>query len=104
MEFEEISCSNFSTGNHLISNFYSSIYFLFQERETYTQKIIKERYPNDASKTSLNAEEMSEFYKDFLDRNWSAHFHYNIEWQKRNFTIVFLSVLVGIQNVTKKFL
>merc|ERR1712043_130597 len=74
-----------------------------EERETYTQKIIKERYPNDASKTSLNAEEMSEFYKDFLDRNWSAHFHYNVEWQKRNFTIVFLSVLAGIQNVTKKF-
>ena len=73
-----------------------------QEREEFTKKIITERYPNDHTKTTLTADEMSEFYKSFLDRKWSTHLHYNIEWQKRNFTILILSILVGIENVAKK--
>ena len=74
----------------------------FQERDEYTKKVLQERYPKDDTKTSLNADEMSEFYKEFLDRNWSSHIQYNLEWQKRNFTIIFLSILVGIQNIVKR--
>ena len=72
-----------------------------KERDEYTKKILKERNLKDDQKASLNAEEMSEFYKDFLDRKWSTHLQYNIEWQKRNFSIIFLSILVGIENIVK---
>ena len=75
---------------------------MLKEREEYTKKVLKKRYPNDNTKTTLNADEMSEFYKEFLDRKWSSHLQFNIEWQRRNFTIVFLSMLVLIQNATKK--
>ena len=78
------------------------LYLNKQSRDEYTNKILHERYPNDATKTTLNADEMSEFYKEFLDRNWASHIQYNIEWQKRNFTIIFLSILVGIENLVKR--
>jgi hypothetical protein len=81
---------------------YLSLSFFLKEREDYTKKVIKQRYSNDNAKTTLNADEMSEFYKEWLDSKWSSHLQFNIEWQKRNFTIVFLSMLVRIQNVTKK--
>ena len=71
-------------------------------KEEYVKKVLKERYPNDVSKTSLNAEEMSEFYKDFLDQKWSSHIKYNLEWQKRNFTLIFLSILVGAEKIKHK--
>jgi len=73
-----------------------------KNRDEYTKELLQKRYPNDDTKTTLTADEMSEFYKDFLDRNWSSHIQYNIEWQKRNFTIIFLSILVGIENLAKR--
>lgn len=73
-----------------------------KEREEYTKNVINQRYPSDNTKTTLNADEMSKFYKDFLDSKWSSHLQFNVEWQKRNFTIVFLSMLVRIQNATNK--
>lgn len=73
-----------------------------EKKEEYVKKVLTERYPNDVSKTSLNAEEMSEFYKDFLDQKWSSHIKYNLEWQKRNFTLIFLSILVGAEKIKHK--
>ena len=41
---------------------------------------------------------MSVFYKEFLDDNRSGHIQYNLEWQRRNFKILALSVMVWCQS------
>ena len=58
-----------------------------------------ENYPNDLNKKTISVEEMSQFYKNFLDSQWSAHLSYNFEWQKRNFKIAAFAVLVGFENI-----
>uniref|UniRef100_A0A8B9VSC7 Uncharacterized protein n=1 Tax=Anas zonorhyncha TaxID=75864 RepID=A0A8B9VSC7_9AVES len=47
-------------------------------------------------KATLNAEEMADFYKDFLSKNFRKHMHYNRDWYKRNFTITFLMGQVAL--------
>jgi apoptogenic protein 1 len=76
--------------------------FFFQSREKFVDKLLKERYPHEVNKKTISTEEMSEFYKNFLDSQWSAHLSYNIEWQKRNFRIVALSFAVAVENLLRR--
>jgi hypothetical protein len=64
-------------------------------REAFISKILAERYPNESNKKTISAEDMSEFYKMFLDQQWKTHMTYNREWQKRNFNI--LALLFGVK-------
>ncbi|XP_032627472.1 cytochrome c oxidase assembly factor 8 isoform X1 [Chelonoidis abingdonii] len=48
-------------------------------------------------KVTLSAEEMADFYKDFLSKNFKKHMCYNREWYKRNFTITFLMGQVAFE-------
>ncbi|KAK2576703.1 hypothetical protein KPH14_005363 [Odynerus spinipes] len=43
-------------------------------------------------KTTLTADEMSVFYKNFLDKNWRMHLDYNISWYKKNFRLLLLEL------------
>lgn len=45
-------------------------------------------------KTYLTADDMSVFYKRFLDKNWHTHFNYNVAWYKRNIRILLLELRV----------
>ncbi|CAH2074719.1 unnamed protein product, partial [Iphiclides podalirius] len=45
----------------------------FQEREEYLKKNLPD------GKQNLTADEMSVFYKSFLDKNWKTHITYNME-------------------------
>ena len=63
-------------------------------------KTIKEKYPNDPKK-NLTADEMSIFYKEFLDQKWKTHLEYNKEWQKSNHSDA-SETGAGIQNSSKK--
>uniref|UniRef100_A0A8D0KRG5 Cytochrome c oxidase assembly factor 8 n=1 Tax=Strix occidentalis caurina TaxID=311401 RepID=A0A8D0KRG5_STROC len=47
-------------------------------------------------KATLNAEEMADFYKDFLSKNFRKHMQYNRDWYKRNFTITYLMGQVAL--------
>ncbi|XP_044271601.1 COA8 family protein CG14806, mitochondrial [Tribolium madens] len=51
----------------------------------------------------LTAEEMSGFYKSFLDQNWETHLNYNLEWYKRNFALLFLAFRVSLEKNLAKF-
>ncbi|XP_076242672.1 cytochrome c oxidase assembly factor 8 isoform X2 [Calliopsis andreniformis] len=53
-------------------------------------------------KTSITADDMSVFYKHFLDKNWKTHFNYNIAWYKRNITLLFLEIGVRISKLKFK--
>ncbi|XP_025993995.1 COA8 family protein CG14806, mitochondrial [Solenopsis invicta] len=43
-------------------------------------------------KIALTADDMSIFYKEFLDKNWHSHFNYNIAWYKSNIKILFFGI------------
>ncbi|KAJ1527509.1 hypothetical protein ONE63_007481 [Megalurothrips usitatus] len=53
----------------------------------------------DSDKKSLNAEEMSEFYKAFLDKNWKTHVSYNFEWYRKNFSLLILAFRVQLSKI-----
>ncbi|KAF7286359.1 cytochrome c oxidase assembly factor 8 [Rhynchophorus ferrugineus] len=55
-------------------------------------------------KTQLNADEMSKFYKDFLDKNWDRHVKYNFEWYNKNFTLLLLAFRVYVEKLKLKLL
>lgn len=60
----------------------------FQEREEFLKNNLS------VGKQNLSADEMSVFYKAFLDKNWKLHVQYNVEWYKRNVTLLGLAVRV----------
>ena len=59
---------------------------------------------DDQEVPSLTAEEMSEFYKEFLLRTRSRHLAYNWQWYRRNFRIAFLAMRVRLHRLRKLFL
>lgn len=67
----------------------------FQERRQY----INLEQEKDQAERQLTADEMSEFYKQFLDKNWKLHLDYNVQWYKINFTLLYLSLRVCIEKI-----
>ncbi|XP_030070104.1 cytochrome c oxidase assembly factor 8 [Microcaecilia unicolor] len=59
---------------------------------------LKERDENGRKRT-LTAEQMADFYKDFLCKNFDKHACYNRDWYKRNFSITYLMGLVAIKRI-----
>ena len=68
-------------------------------REEFIKDILKTKYPNEQDKTTLSADEMSIFYRDFMNKHWKSHLDYNKEWQRRNWTIIWLMFKVKLQSV-----
>uniref|UniRef100_V9L5I4 Apoptogenic protein 1, mitochondrial n=1 Tax=Callorhinchus milii TaxID=7868 RepID=V9L5I4_CALMI len=56
----------------------------------------------DGRKNTLGAEEMAEFYKNFLSKNHKKHENYNKEWYRRNFTITWWMGQVFLQRAWRK--
>ncbi|XP_024871554.1 apoptogenic protein 1, mitochondrial [Temnothorax curvispinosus] len=56
----------------------------------------------EAQGKTLTADNMSVFYKQFLDKNWQSHFNYNIMWYKRNIKILFFGIAVKISKLKIK--
>nr|CAD7425949.1 unnamed protein product [Timema monikensis] len=70
----------------------------FKERKAFMET----RLPADLSPgetTTVSADEMSVFYKAFLDKNWKIHLDYNIEWYRKNISLVFLALRVNMFRV-----
>ncbi|XP_040414776.1 cytochrome c oxidase assembly factor 8 [Cygnus olor] len=71
-----------------------------QEKEEFIYSRLKAKglavRDETGQKATLNAEEMADFYKDFLSKNFRKHMHYNRDWYKRNFTITFLMGQVAL--------
>ncbi|XP_055334858.1 cytochrome c oxidase assembly factor 8-like [Paramacrobiotus metropolitanus] len=56
------------------------------------------RFPN----RKLSADEMSVFYKDFLDRNRNLHRAYNMELYSRNFRLLWPELLVSVERLIRR--
>ena len=72
-------------------------------RQTFIKQTLAEKYPDAEadSEKRLSSDEMSEFYKSFLDDQWQKHRDYNFQWQKRNFAILALGIRVKLENLFK---
>ncbi|XP_069063380.1 cytochrome c oxidase assembly factor 8 isoform X2 [Pleurodeles waltl] len=57
----------------------------------------------EGRKRTLNVDEMADFYRGFLRKNFKKHAHYNRDWYKRNFTITLLMGRVALKRLWKKF-
>ncbi|NXB11151.1 APOP1 protein, partial [Setophaga kirtlandii] len=71
-----------------------------QEKEEFIYSRLKakglEMRDESGQKATLNAEEMADFYKDFLSKNFKKHLQYNRDWYKHNFRITFLMGQVAL--------
>ncbi|XP_055710471.1 COA8 family protein CG14806, mitochondrial [Phlebotomus papatasi] len=48
---------------------------------------------------NLSADEMSVFYKAFLDKNWKIHWYYNISWYIKNISLLLLALRVELTRI-----
>lgn len=53
-------------------------------------------------KVTLSAEEMADFYKEFLSKNFQKHMYYNRDWYRRNFAITFFMGRVALERIWSK--
>lgn len=67
----------------------------FKSKEEFVKNKLKEKKEKDGLKadSKLSPEEMSEFYKEFLDKHYSMHIQYNKEWYKRNLSLLWPAFL-----------
>lgn len=70
-----------------------------RERADFIKNILETKYPSQTDKTTLSADEMSIFYREFMNKQRKNHLEYNKEWQKRNWTIIGLMARVKVQNL-----
>ncbi|XP_037049253.1 COA8 family protein CG14806, mitochondrial [Bradysia coprophila] len=68
----------------------------FDEREAFIAA------NKDKGSDTVPADKMSEFYKYFLDKNWSLHFYYNVSWYMKNVELLLLSAQVNISQIFRK--
>ncbi|XP_077179893.1 cytochrome c oxidase assembly factor 8 [Paroedura picta] len=77
-----------------------------KEKEEFVHSRLKakglELRDEQGQKVTLDAEEMAEFYKSFLNKNFKKHLFYNREWYKRNFIITFLMGRVAFQRAWRR--
>ncbi|XP_066044990.1 cytochrome c oxidase assembly factor 8 [Chamaea fasciata] len=76
-----------------------------QEKEEFIHSRLKakglEMRDESGHKATLNAEEMADFYKDFLRKNLKKHLQYNRDWYKHNFRITFLMGQVALMRALR---
>ncbi|KDR18030.1 hypothetical protein L798_07822 [Zootermopsis nevadensis] len=77
-------------------------------RETERNEFIDANLPSDKTsgtdKQILTADEMSIFYKTFLDKNCKVHIRYNVEWYRKNIGLVICALRVKIFKVKRWFM
>ncbi|XP_051834264.1 cytochrome c oxidase assembly factor 8 isoform X5 [Antechinus flavipes] len=77
-----------------------------KEKEAFIHSRLKARglglKDETGKKITLNAEEMADFYKEFLSKNFQKHMYYNRDWYKRNFTITLFMGRVALERIWKK--
>ncbi|XP_052856307.1 COA8 family protein CG14806, mitochondrial [Drosophila gunungcola] len=57
------------------------------------------RLHKESGTEDVSADQMSHFYKAFLDKNWRIHMMYNLSWYLKNFDILTLAAGVQLQRL-----
>lgn len=78
-------------------NFWTKHNTSFVEERKEFQRSLKAQ-----GKDTISADDMSVFYKGFLDKNWRSHFNYNLAWYRRNIHLLFLELRVRLSKLKFK--
>ncbi|XP_064622773.1 COA8 family protein Y39B6A.34, mitochondrial-like [Lineus longissimus] len=76
----------------------------FEEKEAFVKAKtdLLGQYDEDDAPRKLTPEEMSEFYRKFLNENAKKHGNYNREWYKKNFLLLWPAFKVFVSRTIKK--
>lgn len=76
----------------------------FTKKEEFVQKKLAEKQAEGKSETSqsVTPEELSVFYKKFLDENYKTHIQYNKEWYKKNIKLLWPALKANIYRLLNK--
>ncbi|GFG32235.1 hypothetical protein Cfor_02042 [Coptotermes formosanus] len=66
------------------------------ERKEFIAANLPQNKSSGTDEKTLTADEMSVFYKTFLDKNWKVHKRYNAEWYRKNIELVIFALRVKI--------
>ncbi|KAH9507207.1 Cytochrome c oxidase assembly factor 8 [Bulinus truncatus] len=72
----------------------------FKAKEDY---VLKNQKTDSDGKTSISSDELSVFYKKFLDENRKSHLNYNREWYKHNISLLWPALKVAFIRLRRKF-
>ncbi|XP_066995588.1 COA8 family protein CG14806, mitochondrial [Anabrus simplex] len=67
----------------------------YKKRRAFISASKEASNPTDVN-TQMTADEMSIFYKKFLDEKWKTHVLYNFEWYRRNIMLLVLAFRVAV--------
>ncbi|XP_053783585.1 cytochrome c oxidase assembly factor 8 [Desmodus rotundus] len=77
-----------------------------KEREEFIHSRLKAKglglRAKSGQKATLDAEEMADFYKEFLSKNFQKHLYYNRDWYRRNFAVTFFMGRVALERIWNK--
>ncbi|XP_028398611.1 apoptogenic protein 1, mitochondrial-like [Dendronephthya gigantea] len=73
-----------------------------KEKKEYTLK--RDLIENAKADGKEKADDLSLFYKEFLDENFSVHFQYQREWYRRNFLLLWYGLKVDVERLFKKLM
>lgn len=73
-----------------------------KEEFIYSRLQAKGLRTKSGQRATLDAEEMADFYKNFLSKNFQKHMCYNRDWYRRNFAITFFMGKVALERLWSK--
>ncbi|RUS89641.1 hypothetical protein EGW08_002562 [Elysia chlorotica] len=74
----------------------------FKEKGEYVKNL--EPSVQDGNKKTTPAEQMSVFYRKFLNENREEHLRYNKEWYKKNLSLLWPAFLVSLIRLRRRFM
>jgi len=74
----------------------------FKEKDLFIKENSIDKEGTTNKKKSLSPEEMSVFYRQFLNENRAAHLQYNKEWYKKNISLLWPALQVTFIRLKRK--
>ncbi|XP_069116767.1 COA8 family protein CBG23705, mitochondrial-like [Argopecten irradians] len=68
----------------------------YKMKEEFVKRRLEEKHQAGIDSETLSAEEMSVFYREFLDNNYNLHRTYNREWYGKNFSLLWPAVKLNM--------
>ncbi|XP_060070902.1 COA8 family protein CBG23705, mitochondrial-like [Ylistrum balloti] len=76
----------------------------YEMKEEFVRQRLEEKMKEGSDSETLSAEEMSVFYKQFLDNNYKLHKTYNRDWYWRNFSLLWPALKLNMDKFKKRIM
>merc|ERR1712117_708870 len=74
----------------------------FKEKEKFIQQRSQKQGKSSSKKKSLSPEELSIFYRNFLNENRKSHLDYNRQWYRANLSLLWPAVRVAATRLRRR--